>query len=110
MEVDDRDFRLVDGAAAIFFIRRFNDLTFQRITRRYPVLELGSVPLPLSPRGSTVSLPKAAKALTRIWSEQAALADGADAGSSTSQPEETGSACVSMVALVGPNRSSSRRS
>jgi hypothetical protein len=29
--VDDRDFRLVDGAAAIFFIRRFNDLTFQRI-------------------------------------------------------------------------------
>ena len=26
------------------------------------------------------------------------------------QWEETGSACVSMVALVGPNRSSSRRS
>jgi hypothetical protein len=34
MEVDDRDFRLVDGAAAIFFICRFNDLTFQRITQR----------------------------------------------------------------------------
>jgi hypothetical protein len=31
VEVDDRDFRLVDGAAAIFFIWRFNDLTFQRI-------------------------------------------------------------------------------
>jgi hypothetical protein len=27
-------------------------------------------------------------ALTRIWSEQAALAGGADAGSSTSQPEK----------------------
>jgi hypothetical protein len=34
VEVDDCDFRLVDGTAAIFFIRRFNDLTFQRITRR----------------------------------------------------------------------------
>jgi len=33
-EADDRDFRLVDGTVAIFFIRRFNDLTFQRITRR----------------------------------------------------------------------------
>ena len=28
-------------------IRRFNDLTFRRITRRQPVLELGSVPLPV---------------------------------------------------------------
>jgi hypothetical protein len=28
-------------------IRRFNDLTFQRITRRQPVLELGSVPMPV---------------------------------------------------------------
>jgi uncharacterized protein (DUF885 family) len=26
---------------------RFNDSTFQRITRRQPVLELGSVPLPV---------------------------------------------------------------
>ena len=33
-ETDDRDFRLVDSPGANFFIRRFNDLTFQRITRR----------------------------------------------------------------------------
>jgi len=31
-------------------MRRFNDLTFQRITRRQPVLELGSVPLPACSR------------------------------------------------------------
>src|SRR5216117_4411745 len=43
----------------------------------------------LSRRGSTASSPKTAEVLTRIWSEQAALAGGADAGSSTSQPEET---------------------
>jgi len=35
---------------------------------------------PLPPRGSTASSPKAAKGLTRIWSEQAAVAGGADAG------------------------------
>src|SRR5439155_22014735 len=64
----------------------------------------------LSPRGSTASLPKTAEVLTRIWSEQAAVAGGADAGSSTSQREETRSAYVSMVALVGPNCSPSRRS
>ena len=44
---------------------------------------------PLLRRGSTTSSPKTAEVLTRIWSEQAALAGGADAGSSTSQPEET---------------------
>src|SRR5438046_6154801 len=44
---------------------------------------------PLSRRGSTASSPKTAEVLTRIWSEQAALAGAADAGSSTSQLEET---------------------
>jgi len=39
--------------------------------------------------GECVSSPKTAEVLTRIWSEQAALAGGADAGSATSQPDET---------------------
>ena len=42
-----------------FNIRAFHDA----------VLELGSVPLPLSRRGLIASSPKTAKALTRIWSE-----------------------------------------
>ena len=42
-----------------FNIRAFHDA----------VLELGSVPLPVVPRGWTASSPKVAKALTRIWSE-----------------------------------------
>ena len=67
------------------------------------------------------------KALTRIWSEQAAVAGGTDAGKNrdhtrlashtwrgdfplTNQREETRSACISMVALVGPYCSPSRRS
>ena len=39
-----------------------------------------------------------------------AVAGGADARSSSSQREETRSACISMVALVGPYCSPSRRS
>ena len=44
---------------AKFNIRAFHDA----------VLELGSVPLPLSRRGSTASSLNMAKALTRIWSD-----------------------------------------
>src|SRR5215472_3667039 len=55
---------------AKFNIRAFHDA----------VLELGSVPLPVSRRGSTASSPKAAKTLTRIWTEQAPVAGVADAG------------------------------
>jgi hypothetical protein len=49
---------------------------------RDAVLELGSGPLPVvTARGSTVSSPKTAKALTRIWSEQVSGFRGAHAAS-----------------------------
>ncbi len=53
------------------------------------MLELGSVPLPVVTARIDGFIAEGGKGLTRIWSEQAALAGGADAGSSTSQPEET---------------------
>src|SRR5437867_5370640 len=87
---------------AVFNIRAFHDA----------VLELGSVPLPVVTARIDRFIAENGRGpvLTRIWSEQPALAGGADAGSSTSQPEETRSAYISMVALVGPNCSPSCRS
>ena len=82
----------------------------------------------LSPRESTVSSEEAAKALTRTWNEQAAVAGGVDAGfplaavrvnqrRRTLSParlslvsRKTRSPYISMVALVGPYCSPSRRS
>jgi hypothetical protein len=71
--------KLGNERVSIFNIRAFHDA----------VLELGSVPLPVATARVDRFIAEDGKGPYRIWSEWAAVAGGADAGSSTSQPEET---------------------
>jgi hypothetical protein len=56
INIEGKIARVGNERVSIFNVRAFHDA----------VLELGSVPLPLSPRGSTASSPKTAEVLTRI--------------------------------------------